>query len=250
MSLIPAQSLSSNDILANLDKTHTLHNLTIISSSKIHNKVTRVLSLLGLSTPPTLPEDPPKDASSLDATIIVALSAKAPVASKLITIVEIVKREIARHRDDNAGVEEVEAEPRSPTVFQYSAVKGVMLPQTVNETKGPRNQKRKREDDLEPLTNTQQKENGDCAEAPSPKPSMEPSPTAPPQPDLSTSHAGVHNSEDEDDDEAFFETLKHTPAAAALGVDGSKARATPFLTVFLCTQSIKVLKDTYGEQKS
>ena len=253
MSLILAQLPSSSDLLANLNKTYTLHNLTIISSSKIYNKVSRVLSLLGLFTPPSPLDDPTKEDSSLDATVIVALSAKASVGSKLITIVEIVKREIARRRDDNAGVEEVEAQKRSPTVFQYSAVKGVVVPQKVNETKRAGNKKRKRDDDPEPLTITEQKEKSDCAEAPGPKTAMTPSPPAAPPLDLSASHAVVDNNEldgDDNDDEAFFETLKHTPAAAALGVDGSKARATPFLTIFLCTQSIKVLKDAYGEQKS
>jgi len=72
-------------ILTELENTHDVTIINIISSSQIQQKVTRALELL--SEYPTPPQTKPK---------VVMLHAKAPIASKLITIAEITKREIVK----------------------------------------------------------------------------------------------------------------------------------------------------------
>jgi hypothetical protein len=68
-----------------LATTHEITSINIISSTQIQKKVTQTLTTL--SSYPTIP--PAK-------TPLVILRAKAPVASKLITIAEIAKREIGK----------------------------------------------------------------------------------------------------------------------------------------------------------
>ncbi|KAI9822738.1 MAG: hypothetical protein M1832_002971 [Thelocarpon impressellum] len=68
-----------------LDKTHNLVSINVISSSKIANRVTLILSALSSFTfadPSVKPG-------------LVIVNAKAPVASKAISVIEIAKREIA-----------------------------------------------------------------------------------------------------------------------------------------------------------
>lgn len=76
---------SNSPVLTELEKTHNVTTMSIVSSSHIQQKVTRALEIL--SEYPTIAPAKPK---------VVMLHAKAPVASKLITIAEIVKREIAK----------------------------------------------------------------------------------------------------------------------------------------------------------
>ncbi|KAG0646006.1 hypothetical protein D0Z07_7761 [Hyphodiscus hymeniophilus] len=70
---------------ADLAKTHDVTTQSIISSSHIQQKVTRVLEIL--SVYPTPANEKPR---------VVMLHAKAACASKMISIAEIAKREIAR----------------------------------------------------------------------------------------------------------------------------------------------------------
>jgi hypothetical protein len=72
-------------ILTELENTHDVTIMNIISSSQIQQKVTRALELL--SEYPTPLQTKPK---------VVMLHAKAPIASKLITTAEITKREIVK----------------------------------------------------------------------------------------------------------------------------------------------------------
>ncbi|KAH0548272.1 hypothetical protein GP486_008025 [Trichoglossum hirsutum] len=83
---------------SSLSNTHDTISLSVLSSSSIRKKVSKILS--HLSSQPTL-EKPP----------IAVLTAKAGVASKAITIAEITKREIGK--DDGVW-------------FQYSGVEGVL----------------------------------------------------------------------------------------------------------------------------
>lgn len=112
-----------------LNQRPIIHDLTVISSSKINQKVTQILKLL-------YPESDNKnegvkpDASAKTKEqsngIIVRLSAKSNVASKAISVAEIVKREItsqrAKARDDPTMQQSV------PQLFQYTQLHGVRLP--------------------------------------------------------------------------------------------------------------------------
>jgi hypothetical protein len=69
-----------------LEKTHDVTSMSIISSSHIQQKVTRALGIL--SEYPTIPPAKPK---------VVMLYSKAAVASKMISVAEIVKREIVKN---------------------------------------------------------------------------------------------------------------------------------------------------------
>lgn len=69
-----------------LEKTHDVTSMSIISSSHIQQKVTRALDIL--SEYPTIPPAKPK---------VVMLYSKAAVASKMISVAEIVKREIVKN---------------------------------------------------------------------------------------------------------------------------------------------------------
>jgi hypothetical protein len=71
--------------LASLVAAHEIHNLIVISSSRIQGKVSTIIETLGsfsfvAATKPN----------------VVLLHAKSPVSSKLISIIEIAKREIAK----------------------------------------------------------------------------------------------------------------------------------------------------------
>lgn len=79
-------STSTPAIPADVATTHDVTTMSIISSSHIQKKVTRILELLSAFSfvAPTKPG-------------VVMLYGKAPVASKMITIVEIAKREIAQN---------------------------------------------------------------------------------------------------------------------------------------------------------
>lgn len=84
-------------IFPGLQDTHTVTTMSIISSSNINKKVSRILEVLSSSTStatkPGGDEKGGKDGGKQD---VVMLYAKAPVVSKLVSIAEIVKREIAK----------------------------------------------------------------------------------------------------------------------------------------------------------
>jgi hypothetical protein len=72
------------------EDAYNITTMSIISSSHIQQKVTRAIEVL--ATNPTIPPHPkPK---------ILKLYAKAPVASKMITVVEIVKRELEKRSEE------------------------------------------------------------------------------------------------------------------------------------------------------
>ena len=75
-------NLTSTSLDIELAKFHEVTTMSILSSSQIQQKVTRALSLLSVYPVPTKPA-------------IVMLHAKSKAATKMISIAEIVKREIA-----------------------------------------------------------------------------------------------------------------------------------------------------------
>jgi hypothetical protein len=86
MADISAESgISASQTLINLSATHEVTAMNIISSSKIEKKVTRALEIL--SVYPTPDGEKPR---------VVMLHAKAAVGTKVISIAEITKRDIAK----------------------------------------------------------------------------------------------------------------------------------------------------------
>ncbi|KAE9377987.1 hypothetical protein N431DRAFT_329171 [Stipitochalara longipes BDJ] len=80
------ESIGTAQKLTGLEDTHDVASMSIISSSKVEQKVTRALQIL--SEYPAVPPAKPK---------VVMLHSKAAVASKMITIAEITKREIVNN---------------------------------------------------------------------------------------------------------------------------------------------------------
>lgn len=112
------------------------HTTTIISSSKINKKVTWTLSTLFPSIYPN-PNQPNSKITIDNETeaVVISLTAKANVSSKLVSVVEIVKREVARsleckpliEGDGSKGGKSREGGRREPGVedvklFQYTTV--------------------------------------------------------------------------------------------------------------------------------
>jgi len=93
------------DPISLVPSSHTIHNLNIISSTKIHQKVNQVLRIFSVVPPTTTAQanqdnetattTPDSNVTKRAASTIVELKAKANVASKLISIVEILKRDLA-----------------------------------------------------------------------------------------------------------------------------------------------------------
>ncbi|KAJ9642491.1 hypothetical protein H2199_004872 [Coniosporium tulheliwenetii] len=104
----PSTSLFPPEI-ETLRAKYTLHTHPITSSSKMHTKVTSVLSQLSSELPvPTAPTDPPKEA---ERPTIIALSARSKAATKLVSVIEVVKREL---------------DGRGWSWWQYNGVHGVL----------------------------------------------------------------------------------------------------------------------------
>jgi hypothetical protein len=80
-----SNSTDTPQIVTELENTHDVTVMNIISSTQIEKKVTSALAIL--SEYPPAPSTKPK---------VVMLHTKAPIASKLITIAEITKREIVK----------------------------------------------------------------------------------------------------------------------------------------------------------
>ena len=88
------------------------HDLTVINSTKINKKVTQILSALF----PASPDHPPDSAENT----IVQITARSRAASKLITVVEIVKREVVARLAK-------ETKKKGRKLWQYSTVFGQTL---------------------------------------------------------------------------------------------------------------------------
>jgi hypothetical protein len=80
------ESIETTQMITGLEGTHDVTSMSIISSSKIEQKVTRALQILS-EYPAILPAKPK----------VVMFQSKAAVASKLISIAEITKREIVKN---------------------------------------------------------------------------------------------------------------------------------------------------------
>lgn len=83
---------------ASIRKTHDIHVLAIVASSKIETKVRQAISLLKEGRCQIIEKDTVPDISSRKK-ILVALVARAPAANKCVSVIEIVKREFCKEKD-------------------------------------------------------------------------------------------------------------------------------------------------------
>jgi len=215
----------------------TLHALTIISSSKINSKVTQILSLL-YPTPPPASTTTTADKGAVQTEKhntdgqnqnqqqqqqqqqqpLVAITAKPAVANKLISVVEIIKRDV-RESPVASG----------KALFQYTAIKGVVeaskpkraVPQK-NKTEGSK--KRPRDEDQD-----------GGREGAGKRVKM-------------TEGAGENVEEDEGRSDAESEDAFVTQATPVFQVEKPK-RDVPYLTIYLSPVHIKELREAYGEEQ-
>lgn len=282
-----------------LDKTkYVVHDLTVISSTKINQKVTQVLRFFGVLPPVPSAQDAKINASlhgangaaapgKWNSCTVVAISAKAPVASKLISIVEIIKRDLAKRtkaqadvgndteEDHTAGVEEDMGEKttenasaesaHSLTLYQYSTVTTTRVEVKM---KPPKREVSKSTDELGIKTPLQ-------APASGPKPiekgkkRMRPSDSSQQstvrdqsptkktkldhpkeQSEAGAAEAKLATDEAGEDDE-FEEMTTPTEIAEAAKdakVEAKQEKDVLVLTVYLCLAPVLELAEAYGEQ--
>ncbi|KAI9773905.1 MAG: hypothetical protein M1840_006131 [Geoglossum simile] len=201
------QPSPKTNLASSLTKTHDVISLSIISSSPIQKKVSRILSHI---SSPAIKKPP-----------LVILTAKAGVASKAITIVEISKREIG-----NGG----------GAWFQYSAIEGV-LGEWASKKRGTKVEGEKAR------TKDGDTEGKGAIESESPASNV-----------AETSKEGADGDEEE---EEAFETMRDLTAINQTTQEDpsiiehelrKKVRAIPVLTIYLSRAQVGELKKEYGEQ--
>ncbi|KAI1177652.1 hypothetical protein F4777DRAFT_186199 [Nemania sp. FL0916] len=121
--------LPSDDakVLSAIDARYEVQLQTVISSSKIQQRVSAMLRFLAPPTESTelASNNPPSDPTATPKTKVSVLRAKAINASKLISIAEIAKREIQKEQSkgNSAGAEgEVGKKDRKGHWYQYIAL--------------------------------------------------------------------------------------------------------------------------------
>lgn len=241
-----------------LERSYKIHDIGITSVAKINKKVTYVLGLLA---PQRIGVKDRSHTKSIDTDqladerpILIQLCAKAPTASKLITIVEVVRRELEARRVE-PGVTKL----GEPSLWQYARVHGEIAPVRSKELGGRKdtsNQKRKREvnDSGAPGSvvkrtkripaNTTASVVGDSIEA------TQDSGSRSAKDGLEVEAEGIEAAVREaiiEDDEEFFERFRQTPGAKAVGVKDPKIRAVPILTIWLCIQAVPELAVIFDE---
>jgi len=263
---------------------YTTHNLNIISSTKINQKVTQILRIFGVLPPvssaqketETTQPKPVHDASAVDKTCtVVTIRAKANVASKLISIVEILKRDLARRATERHETAENAAKDgkahttlsKAPIsrLYQYTSVttiptevkikppqpKSTQPPSTtptVPEDPQQQGTKRKRPVDSSQDSSTT---TAIAAARTSKKQKQDDTPEDEPK--------APEEDEDEDEDFQVMATARVT-AAGSTGKDAgaqptapetpvtTQIRDIPLLTVYLCSKPVDVLEKMFGEQ--
>jgi len=181
---------------------YTIHALTVISSSKIHAKVSQILALL---YPQNLPSPPP----------LVALTTKSTVANKLISIIEIIKREVALPKEND---------DKQRRLYQYTTIKGVVTAEkqlrTTKAGEGQRKRARQAED-IDGQAGAKKRKTEENQD-----------------------HGAASDAESED---AFVTQATPLPAISS---GASVQRPVPYMTVFLSPVPIGELRDAFGEQST
>ncbi|KAI4245092.1 MAG: hypothetical protein L6R40_002691 [Gallowayella cf. fulva] len=176
--------------------------MSIISSSKIHQKVGTLVTRMENFTLANINAKPG----------VVILGAKAASASKMISVVEIAKADIAK---------------RGGKWYQYSKLQSELLPFKERQKKQPRSGRT-------------------LAEGASERSGMATASEGPQDAELDA-ETGLMDTraDDSDDGEAAFETLQLQPGVAAADIR-NKVRATPIMTIYLSCVPVPGLKDLFG----
>ncbi|KAL9601291.1 MAG: hypothetical protein Q9219_002586 [cf. Caloplaca sp. 3 TL-2023] len=196
---VPSRAFWLPSAVESLQDQYELSTLSVISSTKIAHKVRVLLQRIEKSDP----------ANSNAKPRIVVLGAKGAVASKLISIVEIAKADVAK---------------RGGKWYQYSTLRSELLP-------------------LKSKPKRPSPSGHSLADA---EPKSATTGIDPPQPveEVNNSQADTEAINSEDDGEAF-ETIKPRNDGSAAG-DVTKVRATPIMTIYFTSMPIPMLKDLYG----
>ena len=193
--------------LRHLQNQYACTTMSIVSSSKIEQKVRNLL----LRT-----KRPAEDDANAKPGVVI-LTAKAEVASKMVGIVEIAKRAIQQEGGQ---------------WWQYSKLHG----QTVELKK--KQQKVKRVEGGKTLREWADEQDGQRESVPEGKPEGKPEG----QEHKLPASAELEGSEDEDEDEAAFQTMgRHQ--VMAYDENRAKLRAVPVMTIYLSRVPITALRD-------
>jgi len=285
-----------NDTVVLDPSNHDIHNLNVISSTKINQKVTQILRIFGVLPPVSSAQSKDtEDASASskaahkegvagNACTVVAIRAKANVASKLISIVEILKRDLARRaneshetfqtaaKDDKTAVPDTRRRNAAiQRIYQYTSVTTIpaevkIKPPQPKPTSQPpsttppapedpqkHGTKRKR-----PVDSSQDSTTTAIATAAARTSKKQKSDTAPSEQDGQPETTAPE--EDEDEDFQVMATAKDAaaggagkdgsaqPSAATADASSTQIRDVPLLTVYLCSKPLDVLERTFGEQ--
>ncbi|MCJ1243426.1 hypothetical protein MMC30_000623 [Trapelia coarctata] len=201
--------------LAHLQHKYALATMTFSSSSKINQKVRALISRMEKFSFADLNAKPG----------VVILQAKAPVAVKMVSVVEIAKREIEKEKGK---------------WWQYSKVEGRLeeLKERVkkkNDTKGEGKTLKEWQAEQKSETN----EGGDAME--------EVVDEAEAAPKLKVQTAA--SAEEDEDDEAFQTMADVGDTGKGASAPGRpKVRAIPIMTICMARVPVPELKESYGEQ--
>ncbi|KAL9001235.1 MAG: hypothetical protein Q9169_000419 [Polycauliona sp. 2 TL-2023] len=198
----PASSLPSIPAeVQHLQSQYDISTMSIISSSKVNQKVKSLIDRVEKFTFANLSAKPG----------VVALHAKAACASKLISVVEIAKKDI---------------EKRGNKWYQYTKAHSELLEFKEKQSKQPRNGRT--------LTDETSSTTADGR-------------TGPYRTDVGDKeNLGSDHGDDSDGQEAF-ETLQHQSGDATTN-GRSMVRTTPILTIYFACVPVPGLKDLFGEQ--
>ncbi|KAI1633456.1 hypothetical protein F4809DRAFT_583712 [Biscogniauxia mediterranea] len=214
--------LSSQDdakALGAIESKYDIQLQSVISSSKIQQRVTALLRHLRASTSTSSSSSDGKPKTRLS-----ILRARAPDAGKLISIAEIAKRELEKSGAQGGGEGEGAADDGGRW-YQYVAL-------------GEEKKERPRDGGGEGRTVVEETVLGGGGGPNARDPDNNNDKTLP--------HAEDGRDEDEDEDEDDFEVMK-TPLERA--IEGRPlVRAVPVLNLFLSRVPVEELKKRYGEQ--
>jgi len=259
---------------------HDIHNLNIISSTKINQKVTQILRIFDVLPPVSSAqkqntEDVPAlsgdahDANAAGKTrTVVVIRAKANVASKLISIVEILKRDLAKRAtgsharenttDDNETAQQKAARPRKtpiPRLYQYTSV--ITIPTEVKTKPAP--PKPTQPSSTAPVAPDDVQRQGTKRKRPIDS-SQDSTATALTTARTSKKQKQEYSIEDKAETPAIEEEEAFEAMANAAGKDAAtdaavidapvsmQMRNVPLLTVYLCSAPVAVLENALGEQ--
>ena len=224
-----------------------VHSINVISSSKINKKVSQVLAFLSqepkqkLNESAEKPDQPSKNTSQKVISQesrqpnVVSLSAKASVASKVISITEIVKRTIAEEKKANGGTGR-ETSSDVGKIHQYSCLHGVRHDPKTSKASAQHAQTSKSKPRPEAKIGTKRKRDeaagGELSEV---------------EQHDEDDEANEGRNEDEgakDVDDEYFEDLEISSLVDR--IDGKKEPDVPILTIYLSREPIKEMKDAFG----